>query len=62
MAYTVGPGKKKKPKPPSKDILSHFEEGALGKVPIVKDAIKAVRAYNKNTKAKEDIYKKVNNR
>ena len=54
-----GPGKRKKPKPPSKDILSSFEEGALGKVPVVKDAIKAVRAYNKKVKEQEKAINRV---
>jgi len=55
MAYTVGPEQEPESE---EDTLSYFEEGWLGQLPIIKQAIQAVRDYNERNTQLEEAYKK----
>ena len=43
----------------TEDILQSFEEGTLGKLPIIRQAIQAVRAYNARLKEQEEMINQV---
>tara|TARA_R100001463_G_scaffold40317_1_gene85655 strand:+ start:444 stop:620 length:177 start_codon:yes stop_codon:yes gene_type:complete len=53
--YTVGPEQEPESE---EDTLSYFEEGWLGRLPIIQQAIEAVRAYNERARRQEEAYNK----
>ena len=57
--YTVGPRDEPQEPESNEDVLSYFEESALGQLPIVKQAIQAVRAYNAKLKAQQEMIDQV---
>ncbi len=54
--YTVGPEQEPESE---EDTLSYFEEGWLGQLPIIQQAIQAVRAYNARTAKQDALIKQV---
>tara|TARA_B100001250_G_scaffold94015_1_gene78395 strand:+ start:2179 stop:2370 length:192 start_codon:yes stop_codon:yes gene_type:complete len=53
------PAKPEKKTSDKEDILQSFEEGMLGKLPIIRQAIQAVRAYNAKLKEQQEIIDQV---